>query len=263
MSDGAYENILVEKEKSLAVVTVNRPKVLNALNRDTVLELGAAVEELEKDVEVKVIIITGAGEKAFVAGADISFMQNLTPLEARDFSRDGQRVMSLIENLSKPVIAAVNGFALGGGCELAMACDIRVASETAKFGQPEVNLGIMAGFGGTQRLTRLVNPGVAKEILFTADMIDAERAKAVGLVNHVVAPGELMNFCKSIARRIAARGPVAVRLTKEAVNEGLEMDMEKALAHEADLFAVTFTTGDRKEGIQAFLAKRKPEFKGE
>jgi enoyl-CoA hydratase len=256
-----WNNILLEKEDDLAVLTINRPKVLNALNGETLRELDEAVEQIAADEEVRVVIITGAGEKAFVAGADIAFMQTLTPLEARQFSRLGQKVFSKIENLPQPVIAAINGFALGGGCELAMACDIRIASENAKLGQPEVNLGIIAGFGGTQRLPRLVNPGLAKEILFTADMYDAEAAHRIGLVNHVVPAAELMNFCKNMARRIAARGPIAVRLSKEAVNEGLEMDLEKAIAHEADLFAVAFATEDRNEGISAFLAKKKPEFK--
>lgn len=258
----SWNNILVEKDGHTAVLTVNRPQVLNALNAETLLEIDKAVDELAEEPAVRVIIITGAGEKAFVAGADIAFMSKLTPLEARDFARLGQRVLSKIENLPKPVIAAVNGYALGGGCELAMACDIRVASEKAKFGQPEVNLGLIAGFGGTQRLTRLVNPGMAKEILFTGDMIDAETAKRIGLVNHVVPSEELMSFCKSLASRIASRGPVAVRLTKEAVNEGLEMDLEKALAHEADLFGLVFATADREEGISAFLAKRQPQFQG-
>lgn len=258
-----FKNILVEVEGFTGLVTINRPKVLNALNLETLKELEEAMTGLEVHPEVRVIIITGAGDKAFVAGADISFMQSLTPLQARGFSRTGQSVFSKIENLSKPVIAAVNGFALGGGCELAMACDIRVASEKAKFGQPEVNLGLIARFGVTQRLSRLVNPGIAKEMLFTADMYDAQAAHKMGLVNHVVAAEELMNFCKRMAGRIAAKGPVAVRLSKEAVNQGLEMDMEKALALEADLFAITFTTTDRTEGIGAFLNKAKPCFKGE
>ncbi|MCL6634798.1 MAG: enoyl-CoA hydratase/isomerase family protein [Peptococcaceae bacterium] len=259
----SFNNIIVEVEGFTGLVTINRPKVLNALNLETLKELEEAVTGLEVNPEVRAIIITGAGDKAFVAGADISFMQSLTPLQARGFARTGQKVLSQIENLSKPVIAAVNGFALGGGCELAMACDIRVASEKARFGQPEVNLGIMAGFGGTQRLTRLVNPGIAKEMLFTGDMYDAQAALRMGLVNHVVPAGELMDFCKAMAGRIAAKGPVAVRLSKEAVNQGLEMDLEKALALEADLFAVSFTTADRVEGISAFLNKTKPNFKGE
>ncbi|SHF63726.1 enoyl-CoA hydratase [Desulfofundulus australicus DSM 11792] len=258
----SWNNILVDKDGPLAMLTINRPQVLNALNAETLKEIEGAVDELAEDEAIRVIIITGAGEKAFVAGADIAFMSKLTPLEARNFARLGQRVLSKIENLPKPVIAAINGYALGGGCELAMACDIRVASEKAKFGQPEVNLGLIAGFGGTQRLTRLVNPGLAKEILFTADMLDAETARRIGLVNHVVPAEELLNFCRGMAERIAARGPVAVRLTKEAVNEGLEMDLEKALAHEADLFGLVFATADREEGIAAFLNKRKPQFQG-
>lgn len=258
----AWKNILVEKEENIAVLTINRPKVLNALNAETVEEIGQAVEQLEADPEVRVIIITGAGDRAFVAGADIAFMSGLTPLQAKDFARKGQRVLSMIENLSKPVIAAINGYALGGGCELAMACDIRVASEKAKIGQPEVGLGIMAGFGGTQRLTRLVNPGRAKEILFTGDQCDAQTAVSIGLVNHVVPAEQLLDFCREMAGRIAQRGPVAVRLTKEAVNEGLEMDLEKALAHEADLFGVLFSTQDSREGLKAFLEKRRPDFKG-
>lgn len=259
----AWQNILVEQEDKLALVTINRPKALNALDIKTINELGDAMAGLAENRAVRVIIITGAGEKAFVAGADIEFMQSLNPLQARDFSRRGQQVFSYIENLPKPVIAAINGFALGGGCELAMACDIRVASENAKFGQPEVNLGLIAGFGGTQRLTRLVNPGMAKEMLFTADQYDAMTALRMGLVNHIVPSSELMDFCKKMALRIAAKGPLAVQLSKQAVNEGLEMDMEKALIHEASLFALTFTTDDHAEGIAAFLGKRKAEFKGQ
>ncbi|OAT81836.1 enoyl-CoA hydratase-related protein [Desulfotomaculum copahuensis] len=258
-----WNNILLEKEGPVAVLTINRPKVLNALNAETLSEIDAAMDELAADNTVRVLIITGAGEKAFVAGADIAFMSRLTPLEARNFSRLGQKVFSKIENLPKAVIAAVNGFALGGGCELAMACDIRVASEKAKFGQPEVGLGLIAGFGGTQRLTRLVNPGLAKEILFTADVYKAEDAARMGLVNHVLPAEELLSFCKEMASRIAARGPLAVAMTKEAVNNGLEMDLEKALAHEADLFGLVFTTADRREGIDAFLNKRKADFKAE
>lgn len=256
----SYENLILEKEEGIALVTINRPKVLNALNADLLKELGAVVDEIEKDQEIRVVIITGAGEKAFVAGADIAFMSKLNPLEAKAFAQLGQRVFSKIENMSKPVIAAVNGFALGGGNEIAMSCDIRIASEKAKFGQPEVQLGLIAGFGGTQRLSRLVNPGLAKEILFTADQYDAESAHKMGLVNHVVPGEELLNFCKGMAKRIAARGPVAVRLSKEAVNHGLNMDLDKAIALEADLFGLVFTTDDRNEGISAFLEKRKPAF---
>lgn len=258
----AWNNILVENDGPLAILTINRSKQLNALNEETLKELDQAVEQLGHDNAVRVVIITGAGDKAFVAGADIAYMQKLTPMEAKEFSRLGQKTFSRIENLSKPVIAAVNGFALGGGCELAMACDIRVASENAKLGQPEVNLGLIAGFGGTQRLSRLVNPGLAKEILFTADVYDAATAQRIGLVNHVVPAGELLEFCKKMAGRIAARGPLAVSLTKEAINGGLEMDLEKAFTYEADLFGLVFSTKDRDEGIAAFLGKRQADFTG-
>lgn len=259
----AFETLLIEIEEKVALVTINRPKALNALNEQVLDELSLAFNELEQNDEVRVIIVTGSGEKAFVAGADIAFMSKLSPMQAKEFSRKGQTVFSQIENLKKPVIAAVNGFALGGGNELSMACDIRVASENAIFGQPEVNLGLIAGFGGTQRLTRLVNPGLAKEILFTANNYDAATAKQIGLVNHVVALEELLPFCKKMASKIMARGPLAVRLTKEAINQGLEMDIEKAFALEADLFGMIFATTDSKEGMGAFLEKRKPLFKNE
>ena len=236
--------------------------MLNALNQETLRELEKALDIIESEGDIRVVILTGAGDKAFVAGADIAFMQKLTPLKAREFARLGQRVFSKIENLSKPVIAAINGFALGGGCELAMACDVRIASENAKLGQPEVNLGLIPGFGGTQRLTRLVNPGLAKEILFTGDIYEADAAQRIGLVNHVVPALQLQEFCRNMAKRIIARGPVAVQLSKEAVNDGLEMDLEKAIIHEANLFALIFATEDRHEGISAFLYRKKPDFKG-
>lgn len=259
----AWNNLLVEFDNEIATVSINRPKALNALDKDTLTELGGAMAELAANPAVRVVILTGAGDKAFVAGADIAYMQSLTPMQAREFSRLGQTVFSQIENLPKPVIAAINGFALGGGCEVAMACDIRVASEKAKFGQPEVSLGIMAGFGGTQRLPRLVNPGIAKEMLFTGDIYDAQAALRMGLVGKVVPPEELMDVCKKMAKRIASMGPVGVRLTKEAVNQGLDMDEEKAFSLEADIFALTFATADKDEGLSAFLGKRKAEFKGE
>lgn len=256
-----WNNIMLEKEESISILTINRPKVLNALNAETLAEIDVALEEIKKDLQIRALIITGAGDKAFIAGADIVYMSKLSPLEAKDFSRLGQVIFSKIENLSIPVIAAINGFALGGGCELACACDIRVASDKARFGQPEVSLGILPGFGGTQRLTRLINPGLAKEIIFTADMYDAQFAQQIGLVNHIVPVAELLNYCKNMAKKIAARGPVAVKLAKEAINEGLEMDVEKALIHEADLFGLVFTTSDHQEGMEAFINKRKPEFK--
>ncbi|KAF1084635.1 putative enoyl-CoA hydratase echA8 [Sporotomaculum syntrophicum] len=257
-----WNNILLEKENEIAVLTINRPDVLNALDAETLQEIGTAMDQLDNDNEVRVVILTGAGSKAFVAGADIAYMQKLTPMEAKNFSRIGQKAFSKIENLSKPVIAAINGFALGGGCELAMACDIRIASDNAKLGQPEVSLGINAGFGATQRLPRLVNPGIAKEMLFTGDYFSAERAKSIGLVNDVVPAAELMKYCMNMAKRIAARAPIAVQLTKEAINDGLEMDLEKGFIHEADIFGVAFSTEDRDEGFASYLDKRKPEFKG-
>lgn len=259
----AWNNILLEIEEDIAIVSINRPKALNALDYTTIAELGEVMTELAANKAVNVIILTGAGEKAFVAGADIAYMVSLPPLEAQKFSRHGQVVFSQVEAMPKPVIAAVNGFALGGGCELAMACDIRIASEKAKFGQPEVSLGIMAGFGGTQRLARLVNPGIAKEMLFSGDIYDAQAALRVGLVNKVVPPEELMDTCKKMAKRISSMGPVGVRFTKEAINQGLDMDQEKAFNIEADLFGVIFSTADQKEGMKAFLEKRKAEFKGE
>ena len=257
-----YTNLLVDIAEGLATVTVNRPKALNALNRDTLQNLQHAFDALEKDAEVKVIILIGAGEKAFVAGADIAKMQEMNDLEARSFILLGQQVMTTIENSSKPVIAAVNGFALGGGCELAMACDIRLAAGNAKFGLPEVNLGVIPGFAGTQRLARLVGKGRAKELVFTGDMIDAQEALRLGLVNKVVAPEQLLETTLKMARKIAGKGPIAVQLSKDAINRGLEMDLDRASAYEAELFARCFASADRKEGIQAFLEKRSADFKG-
>ncbi len=255
-----YTNLLVEKTEAIATVTVNRPKSLNALNKETLLEMRDCFGTLAGDRSVRVVIITGAGEKAFIAGADISFMQALTPEEGRAFGRLGHEVMRLIEYLPQPVIAAVNGFALGGGCELAISCDMRFASTNAKFGQPEVNLGVIPGFGGTQRLPRLIGKGLAGELIFSGNIIDAEEACRIGLVNRVFAPENLMDECQNLARRIASRGPCAVRLCKEAVNNGIEMDLRRACAYEADLFAHCFTSVDQKEGMKAFLEKRSPDF---
>lgn len=217
----AYENVLLEKEDKLAILSINRPKALNALNKDTLMEIRQAVEEVSADDSIDLLIITGAGDKSFVAGADIAFMQNLTAIEGRAFGALGNQVFMMIEAMEKPVIAAVNGFALGGGCELAMSCDFRIASTKAKFGQPEVGLGITPGFGGTQRLPRLVGAGMAKQMLYTADVIDANEALRIGLVNQVVAPEELMNTVKAIAKRIISKAQVAVRLSKAAANEGM------------------------------------------
>ena len=255
--------ILCEIKKSTATVTINRPKALNALNRETLEEIISCFNELAQDSRVLAVIITGSGEKSFVAGADISYMHQFDALAAREFGRLGQKAMTTVETFPRPVIAAVNGFALGGGCELALACDIRIASENAKFGQPEVNLGVPPGFGGTQRLPRLVGKGAACELLYTGDIIDAREACRIGLVNRVVPLPELLAECQGIAEKIALKGPIAVKLCKELVNSGLEMDLARACMSEADLFALCFASGDQKEGMKAFLEKRTPEFKGQ
>lgn len=258
----AYDNLLLEKEGALAILYVNRPKALNALNKDTLLEMKDAITSIKNDPEVDVLIVTGAGDKSFVAGADIAFMQSLTAVEAREFGALGQEVFRMIEAMEKPSIAAVNGFALGGGCELAMCCDFRIASSKAKFGQPEVGLGITPGFGGTQRLPRLVGSGMARQMLYTADVIDASEALRIGLVNNVVAPEELMDVVKGIAGRIISKGKLAVRFSKVAANEGLQTDIDRAMTIEADLFGLCFSTEDQKEGMGAFIEKRSPKFTG-
>lgn len=257
----AYENVLLEKEDRIAILSVNRPKALNALNNDTLMEINSAVDEIKADDNIDVVIITGVG-KAFVAGADISFMQPLSAIEGRAFGALGQAVFRKIEALEKPVIAAVNGFALGGGCELAMCCDFRIASTNAKFGQPEVGLGITPGFGGTQRLPRLVGSGMAKQLLYTADIIDAAEALRIGLVNSVTEPEELMETVKKIANKIASKAQIAVRLSKAAATEGLQVDIDRSMTIEADAFGLCFATEDQKEGMAAFVEKRKPEFTG-
>lgn len=258
----AYENLILEKEGGLAILYVNRPKALNALNNDTLLEMKDAIASISVDPEIDVLIITGAGNKAFVAGADIAFMQKLTAVEGREFGALGQAVFRMIEAMEKPVIAAVNGFALGGGCELAMCCDFRIASSKAKFGQPEVGLGITPGFGGTQRLPRLVGSGMARQMLYTADVIGASEALRIGLVNNVVEPEELMDFVKAIAGRIMSKGKLAVRFCKAATNEGLQTDIDRAMTIEADLFGLCFSTEDQKEGMTAFIEKRAANFTG-
>ncbi len=256
-----YTNILVEKDKAIAIVTINRPKALNALNKATLEEMLACFTELGRDKAIKVVIITGAGEKAFVAGADIAFMQNLTPDEGKVFGRLGHTLARTIENLPQPVIAAINGFALGGGCELALSCDIRLASDNAKFGQPEVNLGIIPGFGGTQRLPRLIGKGLACELIYSGKIIDAAEASRIGLVNRVVPQEKLMEECRELAVLIGSRGPGAVQLCKEVVNNGMEMDLTRACSYEADLFALCFAGDEQKEGMAAFLEKRPPKYK--
>lgn len=257
-----YENLLFEAENGIGIVTINRPKALNALNAATIHELDRIFDELAEDASIKTVILTGSGEKSFVAGADITEMQNMSAVEGRNWGKLAQAVFSKIENLPKPVIAAVNGYALGGGCEISMACDIRIASEKAKFGQPEVSLGIPPGFGGTQRLARLVGKGRAKELLFTGDMIDAAEAYRIGLVNKVAAPEALLDTAKALAQKIMSKGPIAVAVCKAAVNEGLDVDLKSGIAYEAEVFGLCFATSDQKEGMTAFVEKRPPKFTG-
>lgn len=255
-----YKNILYRVEENIAFITLNRPKALNALNIETLNELDSAVRRAGMDDEVKAVIITGEG-RAFVAGADIAQMRGLTVQEGRDMTMLGQNVFDRIENLDKPVIAAVNGFALGGGCELAMACDIRVASDKAKFGQPEVNLGIIPGFGGTQRLPRLVGKGTAKYLIFTGDMISAEEALRIGLVDKVVPGEELMDTAVSIAKTIMSKAPISIKMAKHAINNGMNVDLKSGIAYEAEAYTTSFGTEDRIEGMSAFTEKRPAVFK--
>jgi enoyl-CoA hydratase len=257
-----YENILFEVRDHIALITLNRPKSLNALNSALLRELGHLLDRIKVNEEIRAVVLTGSGEKAFAAGADISEMQPMTAIQGRKFSADGMDSITKLETLPQPTIAAVNGFALGGGCEVVLACDIRVASTNAKFGQPEVNLGVTPGFGATQRLPRLVGAGIAKELLLTGDTIGAERAHQIGLVNHVVEPEQLLDKALEIANKIASKGQISVRLTKQGVNEGLNMDVERGLQYETELFALSFSTEDQKEGMQAFLEKRPASFQG-
>lgn len=257
-----YKNILFEKTGGIGFITINRPQVLNALNKETMVELKEAVRVIGNDSDIKVVIVTGSGQKSFVAGADISEMQGMSALEGREWGKYSQEVFNEIENLSQPVIAAVNGYALGGGCELAMSCDIRIAAENAKFGQPEVLLGVIPGFAGTQRLPRLVGKGRAKELLFTGKQIDAAEACRIGLVNSIVPLDQLIDTATAMAALIMERGPVAVKLCKAAVNEGLDMDFESGQAYEREVFGLCFATDDQKEGMRAFVEKRKPAFIG-
>jgi len=258
----AYENLHVDVSDRIATITINRPKSLNALNMATMQELSAALEEIARGRDVGVVLLTGAGEKAFVAGADISEMREFTPLQVLEFSRFGHGVLGKIERLPQPVIGVINGFALGGGCELAMACDILLAADTARFGQPEVNLGIIPGYGGTQRLPRLVGRNIAKEIVLTGEMISAQRAYEIGLVNRVVPQAGLMEAAREMARKILEKAPVALRIAKSVMNRGIDLDLESACALEANAFAVMFSTRDGAEGMSAFLEKRKPGFQG-
>ena len=256
------ENILYKIEGPIAEITINRLKSLNALDTQTLNELDQVTKEIEQNQDIRIVIITGAGEKTFVAGADVSEMKDYNSLQGRTFARLGQRVFSNIENMPQIVIAAVNGFALGGGCELAMACDIRLASTKAKFGQPEVSLGIIPGFAGTQRLPRLVGKGIAKEIIFTGEIISVEEAYRIGLVNKVYEPEELLPKAMELAQKILKNGPCGVSLAKSAINNGMNMNDESAYNYEAEVIGLCFSTEDQKEGMLAFVEKRKPIFKG-
>jgi len=257
-----FENILVEKKNSIAYLTINRPKVLNALNMATMEELRTAFHDVKNDAGTRVVIMTGAGEKAFIAGADIGELSKHDPVSAKAYTHRGQSVLNLIENLGKPVIACINGFALGGGCEIAMACTMRLASDNAKLGQPEVKLGLIPGYGGTQRLPRLVGKGIAMQLVLTGDMISAQEAHRIGLVNEVVAAAELIPRAEAIAQKIIANGPLAVQYSIEAINKGMEMTVSEGLFLEATLFGVICATEDKKEGTTAFLEKRQAQFKG-
>ena len=258
----ALANVLYAIKGSIAYVTVNRPKVLNALNTPTWSDLRKAFEDARADAAIRGVILTGAGDKAFIAGADISELAHLSGFEAEQSSRFGQEVLDLIENLGKPVVAAVNGFALGGGCETAMACSIRIAVESAKFGQPEVALGLVPGGGGTQRLPRLVGKGRALQLILGGEMITAQDAYRMGLVNEVVAAADLIPRAEAIVKRIASNAPIAVKLALEAVNKGLEADQSDGLLLEASYFGLCAATEDKKEGTTAFLEKRSPRFQG-
>jgi enoyl-CoA hydratase len=258
----AFETIVYEKNDGVALVTLNRPNVLNALNHKAIRELTSAFEAARADADVRGVIITGAGERAFIAGADISELAAATPVEAEQQASAGQTLLNLVEQLGKPVIAAVNGLALGGGCETALACTIRLAVPAARFGQPEIKLGLIPGFGGTQRLARLVGKGVALQLILTGEMISAEEALRVGLVNEIVEPANLIGRARAILAQINANAPLAVRYAIEAVNRGIDGSLAEGLALERALFAVCAATEDKAEGTNAFLEKRPPRFKG-
>jgi enoyl-CoA hydratase len=258
----SFVNLLLERDGGVAILTINRPKVLNALNSQTLDELRRAILELKGDDGVRAVVLTGAGETSFIAGADINELAAQTPVSGREHAMTGQHVLDLIEHLGKPVIAAINGFALGGGCELAMACTIRIAADTAKLGQPEINLGLIPGYAGTQRLTRLIGRGRALELLLTGDQVTAQEAHRLGLVNRVVPAAELMAEAKKLAATLAAKAPIAIRYILDAVDKGVEMPFAQAQVFEATLFGLVASTEDMREGTRAFLEKRKAEFKG-
>jgi enoyl-CoA hydratase/carnithine racemase len=258
----SFENIQYEKKGAIAYVTVNRPKVLNALNTATMMELYRAFTAARDDDEVRVAILTGSGEKAFIAGADIGELATQDAVRGKEYAQRGQSVLDLIENCGKPVIACINGFALGGGCEIAMACTMRLASDNAKLGQPEVKLGIIPGYGGTQRLPRLVGKGLANQLVLTGEIVSAQEALRIGLVNEVTAPADLVPRAEAIAQKIIANAPLAIRYCLEAVNKGMEMTLQEGLFLEASLFGVCCATQDKSEGTKAFLEKRAAKFEG-
>jgi enoyl-CoA hydratase len=258
----SYENLLYEKKNGIAYITFNRPKVLNALNRKTVEELQLVLLDARDDVSIRVLILTGSGEKAFVAGADINELAQQTPVNGKEFSLFGQGVFHLLETIGKPSICAINGFALGGGCELALCCSIRLASKNAKLGQPEVKLGILPGYGGSQRMARLCGKGAAHELCLTGEMITAEDAQRIGLVNHVYEPAELLPAAEAMARKIIEKAPLAVKYCMEAIERGVEMPLEEGLFLEATLFGLCCATEDMREGTKAFLEKRPAQFQG-
>src|SRR5262245_25694264 len=258
----SFENILVDRDGACAVITINRPKVLNALNAQTLDELRRAILDLKHDAGVRAIVLTGAGDKSFVAGADINELAVQTPDGGREHAIRGQHVFDLIEHMGKPVIAAINGYALGGGCELAMACTIRLAADSAKLGQPEINLGLIPGYAGTQRLSRAIGRGRALELLLTGDQISAQEACRLGLVNRVVPAAEVVPEAKKLAATLATKAPVAMKYIIDAVDKGLEMPFPQAQNYEATLFGLVASTDDMREGTKAFLEKRKAEFKG-
>ena len=258
----AYENLLYEKKDRIAFITFNRPKVLNALNRKTIEEFQQVLFDAREDSSVRVLILTGSGEKAFVAGADINELAQQTPVDGKEFSLFGQGVFHLLETMGKPSICAINGFALGGGCELALSCTIRIASKSAKLGQPEVKLGIIPGYGGSQRIARLCGKGVAHELCLTGEMITAEEAQRIGLVNHIYEPAELLPAAEAMAKKIIEKAPLAVKYCMEAIERGVEIPQEESLFLEATLFGLCCATEDMREGTKAFLEKRPAAFKG-
>lgn len=255
-----YLNLLLDISEQIATVTINRPQAMNALTVQTLEELESVIIALDNDPGVRVILVTGAGEKAFIAGGDISYLANLGAVEARELALQAQRIFQRIEHSRKPVIAVLNGYTLGGGCELALACDLRLASEKARIGQPEVNIGIIPGWGGSQRLPRLIGKGRALEMIFSGEMIDAQEAWRIGLVNKVYPAGSLMEEARSLAKKICSKGALSIRFIKEAVHQGMEIDLQHANLREADLFGLCFGGAEQREGMQAFLEKRPAKF---